>query len=215
MPRWETQPPADPATGLSLDLWRWDSADRRVAAAGRLSREGTAAARRLRKDGALRQILARYLSCEPVDIAFGRSARGRPFVNYPQTPLDFNLSDSGDTVIIAVTGRGRVGVDIEYHRGIRDPMAIARRLLPATWFDELSGVPEPERPAAFFLLWTRFEACQKARGQGVFAQRTAEPHECFGAFVPAPGCSGHVCIAGLDAVPDRRAWRFFDFSPDD
>ena len=208
LPLWDTRPPADPSAALCLDLWRWNLPEPH-AAAGPLSVDGATAARRLAKDHALRQILARYLSCDPHVIVFGRSARGRPFIEYPQTPLDFNLSDSGDTVVIAVTRRGRVGVDIEYHRHIRDPMAIARRLLPVSWTEELARIPAPDRSVAFFLLWTRFEACQKAKGQGVFAPRTAEPTECFGAFVPARGCSGHVCIAGLNAVPDRRSWRFF------
>lgn len=210
MPVWEKKPPADLSAALTLDLWRWYLPEPQ-AAAPPLSVEGTTAARRLAKDNALRRILARYLSCDPRAIVLGRSARGRPFIEYPQTPLDFNLSDSGDTVVIAVTPRGRVGVDIEYHRRVRDPMAIARRLLPVSWTEELAGIPPPERSAAFFLLWTRFEACQKARGQGVFAPPTAEPSQCFGAFVPAPGCSGHVCIAGLNAVADRRSWRFFAF----
>ena len=212
-PQWLTTAPEDPSAGLFLDLWRWNVRDRRPA--GGRDTPTTRASRRRAKNVALRRLLARYLYCDPDAIVFGRSARGRPFIAQPQTPVDFNLSDSRDTADVAITRRGRVGVDIEYHRSIRDPMAVAQRWLPATWIDELAEIPKADQAAAFFFLWTRFEACQKAKGQGVFAPRTAEPRECFGAFLPAPECSGHVCSAGLDAVPDRRSWRFFDYPSHD
>lgn len=214
-PLWAAMPPDDPATGLALDLWRWDLGDPASAVAAPPSARDMHVSRRTAKDDTLRRVLARYLCCEPGGIVFGRSARGRPFIADPRTPLDFNLSDSRNTVVLAVTRRGQVGVDIEYHRTIRDPIAIAHRLLPAAWVDELAYVAVAEQPAMFFSLWTRFEACQKARGQGVFAPRTAQPQRCFGAFLAAPACSGHVCIAGARAVPDRKSWRFFEYPADD
>lgn len=202
-PCWTSTLPDEPSTGLALDLWRWDLDDPRPDG-------DRVAVRRAARDRTVRRILARYLCCSPADIVFGRSARGRPFVVSPQTPIDFNLSDSRSTVVLAVTREARVGVDIEYHRDIRDPLAIATRVLPAPWIDELKAAAEHERPAAFFSLWTRFEACQKARGQGIFAPRTAQPAACFGAFVAAPACSGHVCMAGPQSTPAREQWRYFD-----
>lgn len=219
-PNWSSGMPDSPLARLSLDVWRWQTAtplpdgpelcaaDKQSAASLPPSRRAGFLSRRI----VLRRILARYLGCEPEQVVIGKTTRGRPFIEHPRTTLDFNLSDSKGTVLLALAGEGQIGVDIEYHRPLEDPLGIARRVLPEAWIRELAIVDGHERIRRFFSLWTRFEACQKARGQGVFATPAAPQKQCFSGFLAAPGCSAHVCIAGVDTMPERKSWRFLDYA---
>ncbi|WP_327000853.1 4'-phosphopantetheinyl transferase superfamily protein [Dactylosporangium sp. NBC_01737] len=73
---------------------------------------------------------------------------------------------------MALSRAGDVGVDLE--PAGRRPSALAWSCSPAerAW---LAGRPPGERPAAFTRLWTRKEACVKARGTGI-RHRLADVH---------------------------------------
>ncbi len=119
--------------------------------------------------GALRAILSRYLSCEPGQIQFDYSERGKP--SLAATPgkdsLHFNLAHSDELALLAVTQIGSVGVDVEKLRPMKDAEAIAERFFSPRETAQLKALPEQQKHVGFFNLWTRKEAWLKATGQGI------------------------------------------------
>ena len=118
--------------------------------------------------GILRSLLGRYLGCDARAISFSCNAHGKP--ELVDSAFHFNTSHSGDYAVFAITQAGRVGVDIEQlRREMFEHEAIAQRHFAPGEQQQLSAVPEEERAAAFFRLWTRKEAFVKARGDGLFS----------------------------------------------
>ena len=151
----------------------------------------------------VRSILARYLGSDPAAIRFEATAGGKPVIREPQTPIEFNLSHSHGLVLLTL-GRQALGIDIERLRPIRDSLSIARRVLAATDIQQLEQVDEPARSVAFLACWTRFEACQKTLGRGVFAKPATKLTRTLGFRVDATHMG---CLAWLaqDADP-KVSW---------
>jgi 4'-phosphopantetheinyl transferase len=88
---------------------------------------------------------------------------GKPFI--PGGPI-FNISHSGDVVVLAITQSGRIGIDIEKIESV-DPMDFARH------FPEIANFGGKFAKAGgnrfFFECWTRKEAVLKGAGQGLLA----------------------------------------------
>jgi 4'-phosphopantetheinyl transferase len=81
--------------------------------------------------------------------------------------MQFNISHSGDLVLIAIAKGRAVGVDVEKIRTDLDPDSIAARFFSANECKVLASLAGPERYQAFFTCWTRKEAYLKARGVGL------------------------------------------------
>jgi 4'-phosphopantetheinyl transferase len=109
--------------------------------------------------GAARVILAGYLSVPPADLRLRTGRWGKPEVI--GSPVRFSLSHSGRSILLAVTGRRDVGVDIER---AGDPEAMTR--LARRFFrpEEAALLGGAEPSTVFLRLWTRKEACVKAAG---------------------------------------------------
>ncbi len=168
------------------------------------------------RHGALRTILSRYVGIEPVELRFQRGAEGKPRLDSHAPRVRFNLSDSEDLALLAVTLDHEIGVDLEALRPLPELESLAREHLAPREREELLALPESERLAAFFRAWTRKEAWLKALGSGLareldtFAVTLAPrdrarlvevkdaPTECarwsLRAFVPAPGFIGALAI---------------------
>lgn len=119
--------------------------------------------------GILRDVLARYLKIVPHQIHLEYGPWGKPEVTtlVGGARLDFNLSHSGDLVLIAVALNRKIGIDIEWMP--RKPVTerIAERFFSpseALFLRTLSG---EARQDAFFRLWTAKEAFVKAQGIGL------------------------------------------------
>lgn len=115
--------------------------------------------------GIVRHVLGRYLHCAPDQLVFASNEHGKPML--PSRALEFNLSHSGDFVLVAVTRARRVGVDVERIRSGISSSVIAQRYFSKEEFAELQALPLRQREAAFFTCWTRKEAYIKARGLGL------------------------------------------------
>jgi len=159
---------------------------------------------------ALREILCAYLGCSSEALEIKAWPGGKPYLGAPDTQLEFNLSHSRDIALVGVTSSLKLGIDVETHRAIHDPLRLARRVMTADECVELDGLPEEQRLDRFLTLWTRLEARQKAMGLGVFAQ-AADPALLSGfSFRPGPDRYASLCVSPATVDPDLR---FFDFSP--
>jgi 4'-phosphopantetheinyl transferase len=117
--------------------------------------------------GALRFLLGRYLTCDPLSLHFAVSRNGKPFLENQR--LQFNLSHSGDFALIAVAQSRQVGADIEQVRPMPDLDAVAARVCTPGELDRLGRLANLDRERAFFAMWTRKEALAKATGEGISA----------------------------------------------
>lgn len=123
--------------------------------------------RRARVDHLLRGVLGAHLDRDPAGLVFGREAKGRPFL-VDEARIDFNLSDTRGGSIIAVAGRGRIGVDLERRDRRVDALPLARRWFAADEAEALEALDPVARSAEFIALWTAKEASCKSTGTGIY-----------------------------------------------
>jgi 4'-phosphopantetheinyl transferase len=117
----------------------------------------------------MRYILSEYLRTKPSRVQFCYSARGKPALNgeFAGSGLEFNLAHSDDLAILAVTRAGKVGVDVERVRPLKDVGDLVARFFSQRENDLFQQLLEEQKSAAFFNLWTRKEAWLKATGEGI------------------------------------------------
>lgn len=112
-----------------------------------------------------RAVLAAYFGAEPAMLVFETEPGGKPRLR--DGALAFNLSHSHDAIVLAVTERFTVGVDVEWMRRLDDRDGLVRRFFSIREQGDFAALPEAERDEAFFRLWTRKEAYIKALGDGL------------------------------------------------
>ncbi len=112
----------------------------------------------------LRALLGRIVGVPATDLAFLLGEHRKP--SLPEGPR-FNLSHSGDHVLVAVTRDREVGVDVQVHRLRTDRDRLAARVLCPAELRAFEAASEEERELAFFRLWARKEAALKATGHGL------------------------------------------------
>ena len=116
----------------------------------------------------LRDVLAQYLGVAPLAIRLGSSALGKPFLaGRYSAELHFNLSHSGDSVLIGVTRGREIGVDIETAVPSDDLLSVATHYFAPDECTALAAAGDADCVALFYLLWTRKEAYLKACGTGL------------------------------------------------
>ena len=94
---------------------------------------------------------------------------GRPRLAGGDAAVDFNVSHSGDRVVVAITSGARVGVDVE-HAGPRGTVTgVERLVLSAEERRDLDHRADLDRASAVLRYWTRKEAVVKATGDGLGA----------------------------------------------
>jgi 4'-phosphopantetheinyl transferase len=116
---------------------------------------------------AVRQILAVYLNQSAAKIRILKTAYGKPYLaNYPD--CQFNISHSGNTLLVAVGNVIALGIDIEQakpHR--RDFTGLVKKCFAEPEQTFWIQLPDCEKSAQFYRFWTRKEAFVKAVGRGV------------------------------------------------
>ena len=118
--------------------------------------------------GALRLLLSQRLNRVPATISLASQAYGKPYaiVDGVPAPVSFNISHSGNDGLIALTGSGSVGIDLEHRRPQVDLDGVAARVFGAGEQAVLSGLTGRNKLDLFYRLWTSKEALIKARGTG-------------------------------------------------
>jgi 4'-phosphopantetheinyl transferase len=112
--------------------------------------------------GGLRRILSSYCCASPHSIEFHAGGYGKPALLKPSAALEFNVSHSGNCVLIAVTSGVPCGVDIERGRAIAAELSIAGRFFCPREVEWLSRTEN-----GFLRLWATKEAVIKAVGRGL------------------------------------------------
>ena len=113
----------------------------------------------------VREWLARYLDVDTPNVQIDLEPNGKPRLRGGK--LHFNVSHSGDAMLLAVSRDQDIGIDLEFSRKPRQVVELAQR-----WFDSaeaaaLQALPEVSRQNAFLRLWTCKEAALKADGGGI------------------------------------------------
>ena len=114
----------------------------------------------------LRVILGRWLGISPRLITIEPGRQGKPHCLNAGAPL-FNLSHSGDLILLGFHPTLEVGVDVEQARPNINWLPIARRVLPAAELTALLATPTAWQKIAFLAAWCRLEARLKAQGTGL------------------------------------------------
>jgi 4'-phosphopantetheinyl transferase len=122
-----------------------------------------------------RLVGAHYLGIPPGEIVTDRTCdhcdtgarHGRP--RFRDAPIDYSVSHTEHWVIMAVTGSGLVGVDIEDLRAAPDPDGLARACLTADERRHFDALPTAGRAPWLVSAWTRKEAAMKLTGLGLRA----------------------------------------------
>ena len=159
-----------PDAHLNIDalLARLTPAERERAAAKRIvakQREYIAG------QASLRTLLAQQLGVDPMQIAYRRGIKGKPYLggspSFTQAQVQFNISHSGEMVMVAMALDAELGVDVEWYNERTDPYRVARRAFSVGERETLSNTPLPLQRAHFFAMWTCKEALVKCTGMGI------------------------------------------------
>lgn len=109
--------------------------------------------------GTLRLALGACLGTAPESLRFARAPRGKPSID---ERVRFNISHSGDLMLLGMTRDQEIGVDIEQVTGLD-----VADLLPDRDRAAIATVPPDCRCRAALQAWTRMEARSKASGAGL------------------------------------------------
>lgn len=117
----------------------------------------------------LRWILGWYLGMHPGNVHFDYTPLGKPKLHKPTNKqnLDFNITHSGEIMLVALTTGQNVGIDAERIRPMFDMKRMIELYFSPSEIEQLASYSESNRMAAFFCVWTRKEAVLKAIGEGL------------------------------------------------
>ncbi|MEK4870783.1 4'-phosphopantetheinyl transferase family protein [Niallia sp. FSL W8-1348] len=116
--------------------------------------------------GMLRKIISYYTSIENNDLIFEQNNFGKLYIK--DVNLEFNVSHSGDYVVIAASYDNPLGVDIEKNNVCIEVEDIAEEFLTndeISFLTDISNIAEKRK--FYYKYWVRKEAVVKAIGQGL------------------------------------------------
>ncbi|WP_445372780.1 4'-phosphopantetheinyl transferase family protein [Methylomonas sp. HW2-6] len=155
--------------------------------------------------GLLRCTLAGYLDVEPRELVFESGEYGKPALAGAR--LHFNISHSGDHLLIAVSDLGELGVDVESLRVGRNLHALAGRCFSVREYREWAALPTEQQLPTFYRLWVKKEAFVKAVGRGIAAglDLCEFALEAGGQLVAIPGEFGGIDAWSVVELPVANA----------
>lgn len=117
----------------------------------------------------VRNVLADMLERDnPAALVFGATPHGKPeLAGHDAKCLQFNLSHTDGLLVLAVTQKLAVGVDVEALERKVELVALSQRYFARHEHEELLDLDGPAQRERFFALWTLKEAWLKARGLGL------------------------------------------------
>jgi len=159
--------------------------------------------------GLLRTILGRYLDMDPREIRFTQGAHGKPELEGTDSSLQFNLSHSGDLMLLAVTHARAVGIDLEFMRDDVPFQTLADYYFEPEDAWHLRLLPPDERAGKFYDLWTSTEAQLKASGQGIGHGLKVLESDRWSLLklTPAAGYAAALAVEGGDFQLECWSWQ--------
>ena len=120
----------------------------------------------------VRLVLADRLGRAPRDVAVNRTDTGKPIVT---GGVHYNVSHSGDLILLGLSSQRDIGVDVERRRSIPRVDALVRRwLAPVEQADVARLMRDGSTDSdAFLRVWSVKEARLKALGVGIGGQSRA------------------------------------------
>ncbi len=158
--------------------------------------------------GVLRSVLGAYLGCAPHKLIFENKQYYKPrLVSHSGgNDIQFNLSHSGDMILIAVTRGPAVGIDVEHMRRIPDVLQIVNRFFSADERELLNTLSSEDFDEGFFTYWTSKEAFLKGMGKGL-----SYPLDKFSIIFPNEGSAGVIYVH--DDPINAHCWKIIRLSP--
>jgi 4'-phosphopantetheinyl transferase len=155
----------------------------------------------------VRTVLSRYARVHPAEWSFTANAYGRPEIANPQAEdLTFNISHTHSLIVLGVTRRRALGVDVENFQAREVSLDIADHYFAPPEVAALAAVPREQQQYRFFEYWTFKESYIKARGMGL-----SLPLGKF-AFHYAGERSVGITI-DRELADDPARWQFWQFRP--
>jgi 4'-phosphopantetheinyl transferase len=163
----------------------------------------------------LRRLLGAYSNRAPDAVSIDIGPHGKPGLSNDPS-LAFNISHSGDLLLIAIGATPSVGVDCERPRSVANAERLAERVFTDAERAGLRAAAEQSDAArdAFFLRhWTRKEALLKAFGSGF----TRSPRELDTLAATTNGYvldsfglpgAGHAALARPSSAIVRAQYRY-------
>ena len=142
---------------------------------------------------AMRRLFSSYLKQPASELEFNTTQQGKPFLADYTTELKFNLSHSGELILLAVSPSLELGIDVEQHKSIQNWEKIAKKVFSAKTIDDLKKEKKPE--LAFLKAWTEFEARQKSHGEGIFGKRNSSTNNTVSVMMNIEGFEAALCYS--------------------
>jgi 4'-phosphopantetheinyl transferase len=158
--------------------------------------------------GIQRLVLARYLGADPAALRYALAEHGKPALDgqWADSGVRFNVSNSENGLLIAVSRGRELGVDLEAILPVSDRDAVARRFFSVPENQVYDTIPDDVRDLAFFTCWTRKEAYIKALGEGL-----SMPLDRFDVTLRPGEPARLLCTRG---TPDEAArWTLRELDP--
>jgi 4'-phosphopantetheinyl transferase len=157
----------------------------------------------------VRTVMSRYISIDPRDWVFSTNAYGCPEIVNTQGRdafLSFNISHTDSLIVLGVTRRRALGVDVENFRAREVSIEIADRYFAPTEVAALNNVPPQQQQYRFFEYWTFKESYIKARRMGL-----SLPLDKFSFHYP----HDRTLEIAIDPelADDAARWQFWQFQP--
>jgi 4'-phosphopantetheinyl transferase len=157
----------------------------------------------------VRTVLSRYVSIDPRQWVFSANEYGRPYTVNAEAKdacLSFNLSHAHGLIVLGVTKRRALGVDVENVRAREAPLDVANNYFAPQEVAAIAAAPVHEQQDRFFEYWTFKESYIKARGMGL-----SLPLHKFSFHYPDDRAVGLAIDSEL--ADDAARWQFWQFRP--
>lgn len=120
--------------------------------------------------GGLRKLLSGYTGLDPAAVILQAGPEGKPALGNQAgeaQPVRFNLSHSRGRMLVGITSRGDVGVDLEQIRTGTNIMKLAERFYAPAEFNAIALQDASSRRESFYRHWVAKEAFLKLKGVGL------------------------------------------------
>jgi 4'-phosphopantetheinyl transferase len=113
----------------------------------------------------LRKFLASYINIQPEDLDIKTNQYGKPFL--AKGGLYFNLSHTGNKLVIAISNIDNIGIDLEQCRHRKNLPGLVNKCFSKEESAFWHSLPEEKKINIFFQFWVKKEAFVKAVGRGI------------------------------------------------